>query len=102
MMKTAIVITDRDNVATALGALEAGLPVTIDARVVTPRQRIPPGHKIALATIAAGDPVVKYGQPIGLATAPIQVGDHVHTHNLSSTRGRGDLTGVPLPDEALQ
>jgi altronate dehydratase len=90
-MKAAIVITARDNVATALMALDAGRAVTIDARVLTPRQRIPSGHKIALTDIAAGDPVVKYGQPIGLATAAIQAGEHVHTHNLSSTRGRGDL-----------
>src|SRR5690606_14672516 len=28
------------------------------------------------------EPVRKYGQPIGRATAAIAVGDHVHTHNL--------------------
>jgi hypothetical protein len=35
--------------------------------------------------------VIKYGSPIGLATAEIPAGAHVHTHNLASTRGRGDL-----------
>ena len=90
-MKAAIVITARDNVATALAPLGPGVPVTIDARVLTPRQAIPPGHKVALEPIPAGAPVIKYGQPIGLATRAIEAGDHVHTHNLASTRGRGDL-----------
>jgi altronate dehydratase len=97
MMKAAIVISARDNVATALTALDAGLVVSVDGHEVTPRQRIPSGHKMALRDIGAGEPVIKYGQPIGLATAVIHAGDHVHTHNLSSTRGRGDLAGEPMP-----
>jgi altronate dehydratase len=99
-MKAAIVITARDNVATALAPLDPGQPVTIDTRVLTTRQRIPSGHKLALTDIAAGEPVIKYGQPIGLATAAIQAGDHVHTHNLSSTRGRGDLAAASAPGAA--
>jgi hypothetical protein len=34
---------------------------------------------------------MKYGSPIGVATMDIPVGAHVHTHNVSSARGRGDL-----------
>ena len=100
-MKSALVLTARDNVATALVALEPGQAVALDAGSLTPRERIPSGHKIALVAIAAGEPVIKYGQPIGLATSAIQAGDHVHTHNLSSTRGRGDLElrAVPREDE---
>jgi altronate dehydratase small subunit len=60
---------------------------------VTARSAIPYGHKLALGLIAAGEPVIKYGEVIGLATAAIQAGDHVHVHNLASRRGRGDLTG---------
>jgi altronate dehydratase len=101
-MKPAIVITARDNVATALLAIDAGQAVTIDARVLTARQPIPSGHKIALTDIAAGDPVIKYGQPIGLATAAIRTGEHVHTHNLSSTRGRGDLEASAGPREDVR
>jgi (2R)-sulfolactate sulfo-lyase subunit alpha len=47
---------------------------------------IPLGHKIALAPIAAGEKVVKYGESIGRATASIGPGEHVHTHNLKSAR----------------
>jgi altronate hydrolase len=99
-MKTAIVITPQDNVATALVAIDAGQIVAADGRSVVARQRIPSGHKIALADIAAGDPAIKYGQPIGLATTAIAAGDHVHTHNLASTRGRGDLDARAVVREA--
>ena len=49
------------------------------------------------APIHAGEAVIKYGSPIGLATAEIAAGAHVHTHNLASTRGRGDLE-APQPE----
>jgi altronate dehydratase len=90
-MKPVLVISSRDNVATALTRLEAGQPIDVDGRRLTPRQSIPSGHKVAIADIAAGHEVIKYGSPIGIATASIQEGDHVHTHNVASTRGRGDL-----------
>lgn len=84
-------ISDRDNVATALEALEPGRRLEIRDTTVTVRDAIPRGHKVALTAIAAGDPVIKYGSPIGLASAAIEAGGHVHTHNLASSRGRGDL-----------
>jgi altronate dehydratase small subunit len=34
---------------------------------------------------------MKYGSVIGTAIADIEAGSHVHTHNVASTRGRGDL-----------
>jgi len=45
---------------------------------------IAPGHKVALRNINAGEHVIKYGYPIGVATADIANGEHVHTHNLST------------------
>ena len=84
-------ISDRDNVATALQPLEDGRVLEIGARRVTVCEAIPPGHKVALRAIGAGEPVIKYGSPIGTATADIAPGTHVHTHNVASGRGRGDL-----------
>ncbi|MBR2343480.1 MAG: altronate dehydratase [Clostridia bacterium] len=40
------------------------------------------GHKYALRDIAEGENIIKYGNPIGHATAPIKKGEHVHTHNV--------------------
>ena len=39
-----------------------------------------------------GDAILKYGQVIGIASAPICAGDHVHVHNLQSQRGREPVT----------
>jgi altronate dehydratase len=85
-----IVISDRDNVATALEALVPGQSVP-GSTPFTVREAIPRGHKVAMRTIPAGGSVIKYGNQIGLATAEIPEGAHVHTHNVASARGRGDL-----------
>ena len=42
------------------------------------------GHKYALRDIAKGENVIKYGNPIGHATADIKAGEHVHTHNVKT------------------
>jgi hypothetical protein len=44
------------------------------------------GHKIALCPLARGATVIKYGQPIGVVTQDIGVGEHVHIHNVASAR----------------
>ncbi len=44
------------------------------------------GHKIARRAIAVGEPVVKLGEIIGVASTPIAPGDHVHSHNLEPAR----------------
>jgi len=85
-----IVISDRDNVATALEALDAGQAIG-GPPAITVREPIPRGHKVSLRAIPAGENVIKYGNPIGVATTAIPAGSHVHTHNVSSARGRGDL-----------
>ena len=52
------------------------------------RENIPFGHKVALRRIAKDEPVIKYGEVIGKATADIGEGEWVHVHNLVSLRGR--------------
>jgi altronate hydrolase len=90
-VKAIQVISDSDNVATALEALEVGREIEGGGGSIVVRDPIPRGHKLAIRAIAAGDEVVKYGSPIGIASQEIPAGAHVHTHNVSSTRGRGDL-----------
>ena len=90
-MKAVLVISDRDNVATALQALQPGQVVDAGGQSVTVAEAIASGHKVALRAIEAGEPVIKYGSPIGTASAPIAAGAHVHTHNVASSRGRGDI-----------
>jgi altronate dehydratase len=95
-VKPALVISERDNVATALERLEPGRLVQLGGLSVTVTEPVPSGHKLALRTIAAGEAVVKYGSPIGTATADIPAGTHVHIHNLASNRGRGDVDAPPV------
>ena len=56
-------------------------PVTVEAR-----QDIPIGHKVALADMAPGDTVLKYGIDIGKVVAPIRAGEHAHVHNIKTKR----------------
>ena len=56
------------------------------------------GHKHALQPIAKGEPVIKYGFPIGHATADIAVGEWVHSHNLATNlEGTLEYTYHPTP-----
>ena len=71
-----------DNVAVALRAVGPG---AVFAGVTT-AEPIPAGHKLALSAIAIGQPVIKYGYPIGVASVAISAGLHVHSHNV-----RGNL-----------
>ena len=51
-------------------------------------EAIPLGHKFALHALAKGAPVRKYGECIGVATADIATGSHVHVHNMASRRAQ--------------
>jgi (2R)-sulfolactate sulfo-lyase subunit alpha len=50
------------------------------------RERVPLGHKVALAELEAGAEVLEYGVVIGRTTSAYEVGTYVHTHNLRSAR----------------
>ena len=53
---------------------------------ITALDPIPIGHKVALGPIGNGDTVLKYGHSIGKAVADIEKGNHVHVHNLKTTK----------------
>ena len=76
-----IKIHSLDNVAVALADLAEGAEVTVDNHTVKLRQAVGRGHKFALHTIHQGENVVKYGLPIGHATAEIAEGEYIHSHN---------------------
>lgn len=92
-MPRAIVLDRRDNVATLIDPGREGEACTLQGEAdggASLRADVPFGHKVCVRAIARGEPVVKYGQVIGHASAAIAVGDHVHVHNVESARGRGD------------
>lgn len=83
-MASFIRIHPADTVAVALAPLEGSVRLADGSTLVLPHP-VPTGHKFAVASIAAGDLVVKYGCPIGRALVDIKPGDWVHTHNLATT-----------------
>ena len=66
-----------DNLIVAVDTIDQGS--VIDG--VTAVERIPRGHKMATVAIAKGAAVLKFGQIIGFASADIEPGRHIHTHN---------------------
>jgi altronate hydrolase len=70
-------LNPKDNIVVAVDTVPQGAT----AQDVVALARIPRGHKMAVARIAKGAPVLKFGQIIGFATEDIVPGQHVHTHN---------------------
>jgi len=89
-----IVMKSSDNVGTVVENIEPGSVIAVqdngEGNNITVSEKIPFGHKFALRPIQQGDPIIKYGEVIGVATCGIAPGQHVHVHNLESRRGRGD------------
>ena len=95
-MTDAIRIHSADNVVTALADLAAGSAVAVGSQRLIVSEAIARGHKLALAPITRGASVIKYGFPIGIATADIAAGAHVHSHNLSTAlTGSDDYAYTP-------
>jgi altronate hydrolase/galactarate dehydratase len=86
-------LNSADNVAIALQPLAAG-----DAPAAEP---VPRSHKVALADIAEGADIIRYGQIIGKADCFIAAGSHVHSHNMSMSAHQADpafaSAAEPLP-----
>ena len=86
-MRNAMIIDPKDNVAVAIEPIakgetatyicegkEVSLPVLEDITIY---------HKLATRK---GEPVVKYGEHIGIASCDIKAGEHVHVHNVEGHR----------------
>jgi altronate hydrolase len=93
LTETVLKLHPADPVALARRELQPGTVLQAPGADVVVRDTVPPGHKVALADIAAGEQVRKYGQPIGIATQAIAAGEHVHEHNLRSL----SREGLPVP-----
>ena len=73
-----------DNVLVLATGLAGGTRLTVDGIEVTLPQPLGLGHKVAAREISAGETIVKYGAPIGVATEAIAPGAHVHVQNMRS------------------
>lgn len=89
-----ITMHERDNVA--IVANDGGLPAgTVFASGLTLVDKVPQGHKVALANIAAGEAVRRYNVTIGRAAKAIPAGSWVHERLLEMPEARS-LDGLPI------
>ncbi|MDQ1471138.1 MAG: altronate hydrolase [Bryobacterales bacterium] len=80
---SAIHLHARDNVAVARVPLSTGQILRIEGVEFQAQSNVPAGHKLALMRIEPGEHIYRYGQRIGLASRPIDQGEHIHTHNVT-------------------
>jgi hypothetical protein len=88
-MGKAVLVNEKDNVVTLVSDVKKGEDVVYrigsGTKQVKSSEDIPYGHKVALAKIATGSDIIKYGEAIGRASSNISPGQWVHTHNTAET-----------------
>lgn len=89
-MRNALIVEPQDNVVVAIEPITAGEDIVYMCAGVEKSlpalQDITIYHKAAACDIKAGEPIVKYGEHIGLALCDIKAGQHVHVHNVGGHR----------------
>ena len=76
----AIRLNGADNVAVALKEIATG--TTIPGSNVVTREIVPPGYKLAIRDISAGEAILKYNVTVGFAKADVMAGTMLHNHNV--------------------
>ncbi len=105
-------IHPEDNIVVMIDEGKQGQLLSFNQQDLSLQQDVPRGHKVAIQAIRSGEPIIKYGFPIGIATQDIQKGEHVHLHNLRTTLNdqlayqyqpiQKLSTPIDLPDPAVQ
>ena len=97
MLNAMIVEAAKDNVIVAIEPIAKGDTVTYNCagqeKSLTALEDVTIYHKLAACDIAKGQPIVKYGEHIGIASCDIKAGEHVHCHNLEEHRENLDAKG---------
>ena len=86
MMNRGLKLDPKDNVAVVIDNVKAGEEVSVGTEIIVAIADIEMPHKIAIADIKSGEPVIKYGESFGYATKDIAKGEHVHVHNVDSEK----------------
>ncbi len=82
-MRDIVLLDPVDSVCVAARDLAVGDVVDAPGGTIRLLEHVGQGHKIARASLAPGDAVLKWGQPIGFATRSIPPGQWVHSHNMA-------------------
>ena len=72
-----LLLDEADNVLVAISRIKRGETIALEGASIALSADLPIGHKLARRAIAAGEKIIKYGAPIGSATAEIAKGAHV-------------------------
>ena len=105
MAKLFLRVHHADNVAIALPP--EGIAKGMEFANITISEFIPQAHKVVTARIAAGEPVVRYGQVIGFANRDLWPGNYAHEEHidLPPAPSLDELplaTAIPVPLPALE
>ena len=88
MKNNALKIDESDNVAIATQFINKGDQIVVSGESLCKAvEDVELGHKAALVPIAAGENVLRYGEPIVQATRDIGRGEWVHVHNTQPIPG---------------
>lgn len=79
-----VLLNEADNIVVCCQAADAGELVKLSNIEFRLDSNIDIGHKVACDNILKGLQVIRYGVPIGSATVNINIGSHVHMHNMKS------------------
>ena len=79
-----VLVNETDNVLICCQTVEIGEEVMINKQKYKMLTGIDVGHKIAKASLTKGSKVIRYGVPIGSTTADVNIGEHIHLHNMKS------------------
>ena len=83
-MQKLIKLHPDDNVQIVVEEIKIGEQLMINKSAISFENPVQIGHKVAEQPITAGQKIMKYGVPIGSATADIAIGEHIHLHNMKS------------------
>jgi altronate dehydratase small subunit len=93
-----LLLHNDDNVLVARARIRAGERISLGGQSIDIEADVPIGHKLSRQTIRKGDKIIKYGVPIGSATADIPVGHAVHVHNVASDYTPTYTLDTPVQD----
>lgn len=79
-----ILLHPNDNIVVCVAHIYTGDEILIDGQAVSAFKDIEVGHKLARRPLAVSDKVYRYGASIGSMTQAVQIGEHVHMHNMQS------------------
>ena len=89
MLRRSLMINPADSVVCVLEHANRGDTVrTPSGEEITLAEDVEFAHKVCIRDLKAGEPVIKYGEPIGYMLTDVPSGTWIHRHNMGCDRGK--------------